>query len=120
MTVTKMVLLDKYTDGAINASDFISVAEIQDFVGLPIFEFSVDDNEFLETGTVATISVNEEDETLTINDVSSYFDDYDFDYAVVDGVETPEAVYILEIDDSVEDEIVEDEPVVGDPDPELE
>lgn len=115
MTVTKMVLLDKYTDGAIDAGDFISVAEVQDFVGLPIFEFSVDDNEFLETGAVATISVNEEDETLTINDVSSYFDDYDFDYE--DGV--PTAVYILEIDDSVEDEIAVMSELGDDLDPEL-
>ena len=92
--VTKMILLDKFQIADSRQKDYLAESDIVDFVGTPLFELV--NGEYVEGAAIAEITLV--DEILTIDGKSSFYDDFDFDFTVVDGVETPEAVYVLEID----------------------
>lgn len=98
MKKTKMILLDKFIDNAIDVDDYLLVDDLQDFVGLPKFIFS--GGEYVEDDVVAAISIDEEAETLTIDGEVSYYDDFDFDFEFneVSKEWEPVGVYVLYID----------------------
>ena len=99
--LTKMILLDKFKDSAINPLDYVQANEVQDFSGTPLFKFN--GSEYEEIGTVNSLVLNEDEETLTVNGGVSYYDDFDFDYVVKeDGTLEPFGVYVLEIDPTIE------------------
>lgn len=102
--VTKMILLDKFRVSAAHKKDFLAESNIADFIGTPLFELV--NGEYVEGAAIAEITLV--DEILTIDGKSSFYDDFDFDFTVVDGVETPEAVYVLEIDSNASDLSPED------------
>ena len=115
--VTKMILLDKFQVSAARQKDYLAESDIVDFIGTPLFELV--NGEYVEGAAIAKIALV--DEILTIDGKSSFYDDFDFDFTVVDGVEIPEAVYVLEIDPTVVSEEPADpeDPVDEDPeDPE--
>lgn len=107
--VTKMILLDKFQVSDTRQKDYLAESDIVDFIGTPLFELV--NGEYIEGAAITEIALV--DEILTIDGKSSLYDDFDFDFTVVDGVETPFGVYVLEIDPTV----TQPDPV-SDPEPE--
>ena len=122
MTIAKMILLDKFKDNVKDLESYVLVEDLQEFVGTDLFEFQVETNDFKNIGTVSSIDINQEDDTLKVNDKVSFYDDFDFDFAVIDGVQTPSGIFVLEIDANAiapfPEDPVEEDPVEEDEDPE--
>lgn len=115
MKKTKMILLDKFIDNAIDVDDYLLVDDLQDFVGLPKFIFA--GGEYIEDDVVGSITLDPEAETLDIDGVISFYDDFDFDFTFNDEDEIweAEAVYVLDVDPAAAEEPEDQDPV--DPDP---
>lgn len=109
MKKTKMILLDKFIDNAIDVDDYLLVGDLQDFVGVPKFIFT--GGEYIQDGLVGTISIDEETETISIDGEISFYDDFDFDFLFNDEDEIweAEAVYVLDVDPAAADEPVDPE-----------
>lgn len=109
MKKTKMILLDKFIDNAIDVDDYLLVDDLQDFVGLPKFIF--EGGEYIQDGVVGSITLDPVAETLDIGGVISFYDDFDFDFIFNDGdkIWEAEAVYVLDVDPAADPEDPEDE-----------
>lgn len=108
--VTKMLILDKYLNHA-SPNDWVLESELDTFVGKNVYVPGVD-GEFQEAGKITKIELDSENETMKVNDIVSYYDDFDFDFVG----NKPEAVYVLYVDKDAKFE-GGSEP---EPDPELE
>lgn len=98
MTITKMVLLNKFKDEVKDLESYVLVEDLQKFVGTEVLEFQVETNSFVSVGKVTSIDIDQETGSLKVNDNVSFYDDFDFDFTVVDGVQTPKGIVVLEID----------------------
>ena len=98
MTITKMVLLDKFKDEVKDLESYVLVEDLQEFVGTDLFEFQVETNAIENIGEVTSIEIDQETGSLKVNDKVSFYDDFDFDFTVIDVVQTPKGVFVLEID----------------------
>lgn len=115
-----MILLDKFKDEVKDLESYVLVENLQEFVGTEILEFQVETNSFVGVGAVTSIDINQEDATLKVNDKVSFYDDFDLDFTVIDGVQTPSGIFVLEIDANAPallEDPVEPDPVEPDPEP---
>ena len=110
--ITKMVLLDKFKDQA-QLDSYVLVEDLQEFIGTDLYEFDIELNEYVSIGEVTSIDIDQEEGSLKVNDKVSFYDDFDFDFEVIDGELLPLAIYVLEIDENAVAPaglVLEDEP----------
>lgn len=117
MTITKMILLDKFKESALDLKSYLLVDDLQEFVGTDLYEYQVGVDGYAEIGKVTSIDIDQETGSLKVNDKVSFYDDFDFDFDVDGSTHTPKAITVLEIDASApapsgdEEEPVEEESV---------
>lgn len=114
MTITKMILLDKFKESALDLKSYLLVDDLQEFVGTVLYEYQVGVDGYAEIGKVTSIDIDQETGSLKVNDKVSFYDDFDFDFDVDGSTQTPKAIVVLEIDaNAPAPSPDEDEPVDG-------
>lgn len=118
MTITKMILLDKFKDNVKDFESYVLVEDLQEFVGTDLFEYQVGVDGYVEIGKVTSIDIDQETGSLKVNDKVSFYDDFDFDFDVDGSTHTSKAIIVLEIDASApapsgDEPGDEEEPVVN-------
>lgn len=98
MTITKMILLDKFKESALDLKSYLLVDDLQEFVGTDLYEYQVGADGYVEIGKVTSIDIDQETGSLKVNDKVSFYDDFDFDFDVDGSTQTPKAIVVLEID----------------------
>lgn len=110
-----MILLDKFKDEVKDLESYVLVEDLQEFVGTDLFGFRDETNALENIGAVTSIDIDQETGSLKVNDKVSFYDDFDFDFTVIDVVQTPSGIFVLEIDANAPVLSSEPEP---EPDPE--